>query len=112
MPIPTELLLLLLSSASCWAGLSLTSTQPNFVIINMDDLGWGDLGVTGHPSKETPNIDRMAAQGLLFTDFYAAAPICSPSRASLLTGRLPVRNAYTPQQIVGGIQDSELLLPE
>ena len=57
---PPPLLLLL---SSCWPGLSLTTTQPNFVIINMDDLGWGDLGVTGHPSKETPNIDRMAAQG-------------------------------------------------
>jgi hypothetical protein len=83
-------------------------TAPNFILMNMDDLGWGDLGVTGHPARETPHLDRMAAGGLLHTDFYASAAICSPSRASLLTGRLPLRtgfyqntypgrNAYTPQ---------------
>jgi N-acetylgalactosamine-6-sulfatase len=76
--------------------------------MNMDDLGWGDLGVNGHPVRETPNIDKMAAGGLLHTAFYSSAAICSPSRASLLTGRLPLRtgfyqntypgrNAYTPQ---------------
>uniref|UniRef100_A0A8D2MQF1 N-acetylgalactosamine-6-sulfatase n=1 Tax=Zonotrichia albicollis TaxID=44394 RepID=A0A8D2MQF1_ZONAL len=86
-------------------------------------MGWGDLGAFGEPSKETPNLDQMAAEGMLFLDFYTASPLCSPSRAALLTGRLPVRNgfyttngharnAYTPQDIVGGIPDSELLLPE
>lgn len=86
-------------------------------------MGWGDLGAFGEPSKETPNLDQMASEGMLFLDFYAANPLCSPSRAALLTGRLPVRNgfyttnaharnAYTPQDIVGGIQDSEILLPE
>ncbi|MBN3299428.1 GALNS sulfatase, partial [Amia calva] len=86
-------------------------------------MGWGDLGVFGHPSKETPNIDRMAAEGMLFPNFYTANPLCSPSRAALLTGRLPVRNgfyttnaharnAYTPQEIVGGIDLDEILLPE
>ena len=65
----------------------------------------------------------MASEGLLHTDFYSSAAICSPSRASLLTGRLPVRNgffqntypgrnAYTPQEIIGGISDTELLIPE
>lgn len=89
----------------------------------MDDMGWGDLGVFGQPSKETPNLDSMAAQGMLFPNFYAANPLCSPSRASLLTGRLPVRNgfyttnaharnAYTPQEIVGGISKDEILLPQ
>ncbi|XP_069491868.1 N-acetylgalactosamine-6-sulfatase isoform X2 [Ambystoma mexicanum] len=86
-------------------------------------MGWGDLGVFGQPSKETPNLDRMAAEGMLLTDFYTANPLCSPSRASLLTGRLPIRNGfyttnaharngYTPQEIMGGIPDSEVLLPE
>ncbi|XP_015272850.1 PREDICTED: N-acetylgalactosamine-6-sulfatase, partial [Gekko japonicus] len=86
-------------------------------------MGWGDLGVFGHPSKETPNLDRMASEGMLFPSFYAANPLCSPSRAALLTGRLPIRNgfyttnaharnAYTPQEVVGGIPDSELLLSE
>ncbi|KAM9301603.1 N-acetylgalactosamine-6-sulfatase [Gastrophryne carolinensis] len=98
-------------------------TRPNIVLLLMDDMGWGDLGVFGEPSKETPNLDQMAAEGMLFPDFYTANPLCSPSRAALLTGRLPIRNgfyttnnharnAYTPQEIVGGIPDSEVLLPE
>ncbi|XP_020643891.3 N-acetylgalactosamine-6-sulfatase [Pogona vitticeps] len=96
---------------------------PNLVLLLMDDMGWGDLGVFGHPSKETPNLDQMAAEGMLFPNFYTANPLCSPSRAALLTGRLPIRNgfyttnaharnAYTPQDITGGIPDAELLLPE
>ncbi|XP_060694298.1 N-acetylgalactosamine-6-sulfatase [Hemiscyllium ocellatum] len=102
-------------------------SAPNIIILLMDDMGWGDLGVFGEPSRETPNLDRMAAEGMLFPNFYAANPLCSPSRAALLTGRLPIRNgfyttnaharndlkeAYTPQEIVGGIPDSEILLPE
>lgn len=89
----------------------------------MDDMGWGDLGVLGQPSKETPNLDAMATQGMLFPNFYTANPLCSPSRAALLTGRLPVRNgfyttnaharnAYTPQEIVGGISKDEIILPQ
>ncbi|XP_077503485.1 N-acetylgalactosamine-6-sulfatase-like isoform X2 [Amblyomma americanum] len=99
------------------------SPKPNFVIMLMDDMGWGDLGIFGNPAKETPNLDRMAAEGALLTDFYTANPLCSPSRAALLTGRLPIRNGfyttnnhsrngYTPQEIVGGIQDEEVLIPE
>uniref|UniRef100_A0AAY4EJF6 N-acetylgalactosamine-6-sulfatase n=1 Tax=Denticeps clupeoides TaxID=299321 RepID=A0AAY4EJF6_9TELE len=95
---------------------------PNIILLLMDDMGWGDLGVLGQPSKETPNLDRMAAQGMLFSNFYTANPLCSPSRAALLTGRLPVRNgfyttngharnAYTPQEIVAGITKDEVLLP-
>lgn len=60
----------------------------------MDDMGWGDLGILGDPAKETPNLDRMAAEGALLTDFYTANPLCSPSRAALLTGRLPIRNGF------------------
>ena len=65
--------------------------QPNFVVIFADDLGYGDLGVYGSETIRTPNLDRMAAAGMRFTDFYTAAPFCSPSRAALLTGRYPVR---------------------
>ncbi|KAK7505806.1 hypothetical protein BaRGS_00003077 [Batillaria attramentaria] len=108
----------------CWIQSAATQQQkPNFIIMLMDDMGWGDLGVFGEPSKETPNLDRMASQGMLLPDFYSANPICSPSRASLLSGRLPIRNgfyttnahahdSYTPQDIVGGIPDTEILLPE
>ena len=65
--------------------------KPNFIVIFADDLGYGDLGVYGSAKNRTPNLDRMAAEGMKFTDFYAAAPFCSPSRASILTGRYPVR---------------------
>lgn len=97
--------------------------KPNFIIMLMDDMGWGDLGVNGEPSRETPNIDWMASHGMLMPDFYSANPLCSPSRAALMSGRLPIRNgfyttnaharnAYTPQEIMGGIPNDEVLLPE
>ena len=65
--------------------------RPNFVVILTDDLGYGDLATYGHPVIRTPALDRMAAEGQRWTSFYAGAPVCSPSRAALLTGRLPVR---------------------
>ncbi|XP_053722724.1 N-acetylgalactosamine-6-sulfatase [Synchiropus splendidus] len=119
------LILAFLSATICCsltAGPATTST-PNIIIMLMDDMGWGDLGVFGQPSRETPNLDSMAAEGMLFPNFYTANPLCSPSRAALLTGRLPVRNgfyttnaharnSYTPQEIVGGISKYEILLPK
>ncbi|MBF0199355.1 MAG: sulfatase [Planctomycetes bacterium] len=65
--------------------------KPNFIVIFADDLGYGDLSCYGHPSISTPYIDRMATEGQRWTDFYAAAPVCTPSRAGLLTGRYPTR---------------------
>ncbi|NOY81276.1 MAG: sulfatase [Kiritimatiellaeota bacterium] len=64
---------------------------PNIVFILADDLGWADTGCYGADLHETPNIDRLAREGLRFTDAYAAAPVCSPTRASILTGRHPAR---------------------
>jgi arylsulfatase A len=64
---------------------------PNIVVVLCDDLGYGDLGCYGHPVIQTPNLDRFATEGIRFTDCYSAAPVCSPSRAGLLTGRTPNR---------------------
>src|SRR4051812_21814237 len=64
---------------------------PNFVLILCDNLGYGDLGCYGSKVHRTPTIDRLAAEGLRFTDFYVSSGVCTPSRASLLTGCYPRR---------------------
>ncbi|XP_059916150.1 arylsulfatase A [Gadus macrocephalus] len=79
-----------------------SALQPNFIVIFADDLGFGDLGCYGHPSSLTPNIDRLAANGLRFTDFYTTCPVCSPSRASLLTGRYQTRSGIYPGVLYPG----------
>lgn len=76
------LLLLLILTASL-----LASSPPNLIFILADDLGYGDLGCMGCPDIKTPNIDRLAAEGVKFTDFYANAPVCTPTRTGFLTGR-------------------------
>ncbi len=83
---------------------------PNLVVIFADDLGYGDLGVYGHPTIRTPNLDRMSEEGMKFTQFYSASSVCTPSRAALLTGRLPVRNGMAGQRRVL-FPDSKLGLP-
>ena len=65
--------------------------QPNVILLLADDLGYADLGCYGHPVIRTPRLDRLAAEGVRFTQFYAAAPVCSPSRAGIMTGRNPNR---------------------
>ena len=65
--------------------------RPNIVVILCDDLGFGDLGIHGHPHIKTPHLDKLANEGLRFTNFYSTAPVCSPSRVGLLTGRSPNR---------------------
>lgn len=69
-----------------------TETQPNIVIINMDDLGYGDVGAYGATEIQTPNMDRLANEGIKFTDGYASSATCTPSRYALLTGIYPWRN--------------------
>ena len=92
------------------------SKKPNFIFILIDDQGYYDLGCYGATDVKTPRIDAMAREGIRFSDYYAAAPICSPSRAGLLTGCYPrrvdneiwVHRADSPT----GIHPDELTLPE
>jgi len=72
-----------------WAWGDSGGRPPNFVFILADDWGWGDLGCYGHDLLKTPNLDRLAAQGTLFTQFYVNGPVCSPSRAAIMTGQFP-----------------------
>lgn len=73
----------------------LAAAQPNLLFILADDLGWRDLGCYGSPFNETPHIDRLAGQGLRFTQAYTAGAVCSPTRGSLMTGKAPVRTGVT-----------------
>ncbi len=69
--------------------------KPNIILVMADDQGWGDTGYNGHPFVQTPALDAMAKDGFVFDRFYAGAPVCSPTRASVLTGRSPVRTKVT-----------------
>ncbi len=85
-------------AGACLAALKLPSVSadpgsamPNIVLCMADDQGWGDMGYNGHPVLQTPNFDEMASSALRFDRFYAAAPVCSPTRGSVMTGRHPNR---------------------
>jgi len=88
------------------------NSKPNFVIILADDLGYGDLGCFGHPTIRTPNLDRMATEGQKWTSFYVAAPVCTPSRAALLTGRLAIRSGMCSEKRRVLFPDSKGGLPK
>lgn len=96
------------------AALAFTTLRPpNIVVIFCDDLGYGDLGSYGNKAYKTPNLDRMAEEGIRFTNFYVASPACSPSRAALLTGCYPTR--VSVPQVLGpnsmtGLNVSEMNL--
>ena len=102
---------LVLGVASCLACSSPEPELPtNVVLIVIDDLGWTDTGVYGSTFYETPNIDALAAGGARFTQFYTASPVCSPTRASLMTGRHPARLDLT--NWIGGEQNGLLTQAE
>ncbi|MFD0796261.1 sulfatase [Maribacter chungangensis] len=98
-------------TCNCTYGQEEGNRPPNFIIIFADDLGYGDLGVFGHPSIKTPHLDRMAFEGQKWTNFYAAASVCTPSRAGLLTGRLPVRSGMASNEHRVLFPDSKNGLP-
>src|SRR5437660_6555190 len=88
-----------LRALATWIGLSLAlapasaaEAPPNVILIYADDLGWGDVGFNGRTEWATPHLDRLAASGTCFKRFYAAAVICAPSRAALLTGKATIHN--------------------
>lgn len=93
------------------------SVTPNFIIILADDMGYGDIGINGHPTIKTPNLDRMTMEGQKWTNFYVAASVCTPSRAGLLTGRLPVRSGMCSEKrrvlfpgSKGGLPENEITI--
>ena len=95
----------------------LGNKKPNVIIIFCDDLGYGDLGVFGHPTINTPNLDRLANEGQKWTNFYAAASVCTPSRAGILTGRYPIRSGMCSDKrrvlfpnSAGGLPQSEITI--
>ena len=99
-------------SSSCTKS-DLTGKRPNFVIVLCDDLGYGDLACYGHPVIQTPNLDRFAEEGMKFTDCYTAAPVCSPARTGMLTGRTPNRcgiYTYLPEGSTAHMKPSEITI--
>ncbi len=91
-----------------WA---LFSQQPNIILIMTDDQGWEDIGFNGHPELKTPHLDHLASQGIILDRFYAASAVCSPTRASVITGRNPLR-MNIPTANAGHMLPQEITLPE
>ncbi|MCP5550875.1 MAG: sulfatase-like hydrolase/transferase, partial [Akkermansiaceae bacterium] len=94
----------LAAASALLSGSAIAATKPNLIFINIDDLGYADIGCFGGQKARTPNVDRMAAEGMKFTSFYAA-PVCTASRASLMTGcyarRVSMPGVLTPAKVIG-----------
>ena len=85
--------------------------RPHIILLMCDDLGWGDVGFNGGEKVRTPNLDRLASQGIRFSRFYSASPVCSPTRGSCLTGRNPFRYNI-PTANSGHLPEAEITVPE
>ena len=94
------------------AGKPDSGSRPNFIVVFADDMGYGDIGAFGNPTIRTPNFDNMASQGQKWTNFYSAAPVSTPSRAALLTGRLPIRTGMSSEKRRVLFPDSKGGLPQ
>ena len=90
---------------------TVNASRPNIILCMADDMGWGDTGYNGHPEIQTPHLDAMASEGLQFNRFYSAAPVCSPTRGSCLTGRHPHRLGI-PYANAGHLKQYEITLAE
>ncbi len=101
------LLILVLGISSCKGPVQ----KPNIILIMTDDQGWFDAGFNGNAEIRTPNLDSLAFQGVIFDRFYSASAVCSPTRASLITGRNPLR-MNIPYANKGHMEDGELTIPE
>lgn len=88
-----------------------SSEQPNIILVMCDDLGWGDVGFNGHAQIKTPHLDRLAQKGMILNRFYSASAVCSPTRASVLTGRNPFRMGIYHAN-TGHLPEEEISLPE
>lgn len=113
---PARLLLLLTLTAISPSGAA--DAPPNILLLFVDNVGYGDLGCYGNQDVKTPHLDRLAAEGVRCTDFYTAAPSCTPSRGAILTGRHPERNGLnyqlSPEENMGGtgLPLTEKILPQ
>lgn len=96
----------LLGIGLSWNTVTTAQPRPNILFILVDDLGWADLGYAGSTSYETPHVDQLSTQGIVFTNFYAGGPVCSPTRASILTGKSTARTGITTYLITPD-QDAE-----
>ncbi|MDG2122672.1 MAG: sulfatase-like hydrolase/transferase, partial [Verrucomicrobiales bacterium] len=100
-----------------WIGISHAAEKPNVLVVLVDDLGVGDLGCYGAEDLQTPNLDRLVGEGMRFDNAYANCPVCSPTRAALLTGRyqelvgVPGVIRTYPQDNWGNLADDSVMLP-